>query len=166
MEGSGVVTCVWFHDEVYHWEGCGPFQRLLGSSLDPKLQYFGRSLASSKDLNDDTIPDISVGAYGKVVQLWWVWQSRYTGRTFLTRRWSIFYLTVVRSRGVATISATGSFNPDKINIFDKACDINGRKYSCFNTRLCFSATFRPNNPVGPIGKRTIPLRRMFLDRQD
>lgn len=48
----------------------GPFQRLLGASLDPKVQYFGRSLASSKDLNDDTIPDISVGAYGKVVQLW------------------------------------------------------------------------------------------------
>lgn len=46
------------------------FQRILGSSLDPKLQYFGRSLDSIKDLNDDTLPDISVGAYGKVVQLW------------------------------------------------------------------------------------------------
>ncbi|TNM89510.1 hypothetical protein fugu_003744 [Takifugu bimaculatus] len=99
-------------------------QRVLGSSLDPKLQYFGRSLDSFKDLNGDSLPDISVGAYGKVVQLW--------------------------SRGVATISATGSFNPDKINILDKPCDINGRKHSCFTTRLCFSATFRPNNPVGPV----------------
>lgn len=48
----------------------GPFQRVLGSSLDPKLQYFGRSLDSFKDLNGDSLPDISVGAYGKVVQLW------------------------------------------------------------------------------------------------
>lgn len=45
-------------------------QRILGSKLDPQLQYFGRSLDSFKDLNDDTIPDISIGAYGKVVQLW------------------------------------------------------------------------------------------------
>ncbi|CAG08589.1 unnamed protein product, partial [Tetraodon nigroviridis] len=44
-------------------------QRILGSSLDPKLQYFGRSLDSLKDLNQDSLPDISVGAYGKVVQL-------------------------------------------------------------------------------------------------
>lgn len=60
---------------------------------------------------------------------------------------------VFRSRGVATVSTAGSFNPDKINIFNKACDINGRKHSCFDTNLCFTATFRPNNPVGPIGKR-------------
>lgn len=46
------------------------FQRILGSKLDPQLQYFGRSLDSYKDLNDDTLPDISIGAYGKVVQLW------------------------------------------------------------------------------------------------
>lgn len=46
------------------------FQKILGSSLDPQLQYFGRSLDAHTDLNDDTIPDISVGAYGKVVQLW------------------------------------------------------------------------------------------------
>uniref|UniRef100_A0A3Q1JNE2 VWFA domain-containing protein n=1 Tax=Anabas testudineus TaxID=64144 RepID=A0A3Q1JNE2_ANATE len=76
-------------------------QRILGSKLDPQLQYFGRSLDSYKDLNDDTIPDISIGAYGKVVQLW--------------------------SRGVASVSTEASFTPDKINIFNKACDINGRK---------------------------------------
>ncbi|XP_022620988.1 integrin alpha-2 [Seriola dumerili] len=99
-------------------------QRILGSKLDSQLQYFGRSLDSFKDLNDDTLPDISVGAYGKVVQLW--------------------------SRGVAYVTAKASFNPNKINIFNKPCDINGRKLSCFNTNLCFSAEFRPKNPVGPI----------------
>lgn len=46
------------------------FQRILGFSLDHQLKYFGRSLDSYKDLNGDELPDISVGAYGKVVQLW------------------------------------------------------------------------------------------------
>ncbi|XP_029296218.1 integrin alpha-2 isoform X2 [Cottoperca gobio] len=99
-------------------------QKILGSKLDPQLQYFGRSLDCAKDLNGDTIPDIAIGAYGKVVQLW--------------------------SRGVASVTAKASFNPNKINIFSKPCDINGRKLTCFNTNLCFTAAFRPKNPVGPI----------------
>uniref|UniRef100_A0A673A015 Integrin, alpha 2 (CD49B, alpha 2 subunit of VLA-2 receptor), tandem duplicate 2 n=1 Tax=Sphaeramia orbicularis TaxID=375764 RepID=A0A673A015_9TELE len=99
-------------------------QRVLGSSLDPQVQFFGRSLDSYKDLNDDTLPDISVGAYGKVVQLW--------------------------SRGVATVTATATFTPDKINVFSKACDIQGRKQSCFTAKVCFTAVFRPKNPVGPM----------------
>ncbi|KAM7391300.1 hypothetical protein PAMP_022000 [Pampus punctatissimus] len=99
-------------------------QRILGSKLHHQMQYFGRSIDGFKDLNDDTLPDISIGAYGKVVQLW--------------------------SRGVASVSVTTSFNPDKINIFNKQCNINGRKLSCFTTNICFSATFRPKNPVGPI----------------
>ncbi|XP_028314428.1 integrin alpha-2 isoform X2 [Gouania willdenowi] len=99
-------------------------QRILGSKLDPQLQYFGRSLDSYRDLNDDTLPDISVGAYGKVVQLW--------------------------SRGVAAVTATATFSPDKINIFNKPCNVNGRGLSCFSTHLCFKAVFRPKTPVGPI----------------
>ncbi|CAN9513002.1 unnamed protein product [Ophioblennius macclurei] len=99
-------------------------QRIPGSKLDPQLQYFGRSLDIYEDLNGDTIPDVSVGAYGKVVQLW--------------------------CRGVASVTASATFKPNKINIFNKPCDINGRKLSCFNTHLCFSAAFRPRSPVGPI----------------
>ncbi|KAM4616337.1 integrin alpha-2-like isoform 2-T2 [Polymixia lowei] len=98
-------------------------QRILGSKLEPRMQYFGRSLDSHGDLNDDTIPDISVGAHGKVVQLW--------------------------SRGLAAVTAKASFTPDKISILSKPCEINGRKLSCFNANLCFSAVFRPKNPVGP-----------------
>ncbi|KAM3610867.1 uncharacterized protein V6R79_009900 [Siganus canaliculatus] len=99
-------------------------QKILGSKLDPQLQYFGRSLDSYKDMNDDTIPDISIGSYGKVVQLW--------------------------SRGVASVSTEASFNPDKINVLNKPCNINGRKLSCFDANICFKAAFRPKNPVGPI----------------
>lgn len=67
MEGFGGVGG---HRHVTLTRRMFLFQRILGSSLDPRLQYFGRSLAGVKDLNDDKLPDISVGAYGKVVQLW------------------------------------------------------------------------------------------------
>ncbi|RVE67947.1 hypothetical protein OJAV_G00086900 [Oryzias javanicus] len=100
-------------------------QRIVGSKLDAQLKYFGRALDSTKDLNGDSIPDISIGAYGKVVQLW--------------------------SRGVASVTASASFSPDKINIFNKQCNIKGRALTCFNTKLCFTASFKPKNSMGPIG---------------
>uniref|UniRef100_A0A8C7QYY7 Integrin subunit alpha 2 n=1 Tax=Oncorhynchus mykiss TaxID=8022 RepID=A0A8C7QYY7_ONCMY len=101
--------------------------QILGSKLDPALKYFGRSLDANSDLNDDTIPDVSVGAYGKVVQLW--------------------------SRGLAVVTARATFNPDKVNILSKTCRVSGRLVSCFNTTVCFSATFRPKIPVGPVALR-------------
>ncbi|KAJ8396608.1 hypothetical protein AAFF_G00016740 [Aldrovandia affinis] len=99
-------------------------QKILGSELDPKLQYFGRSLDVYGDLNDDTIPDVSVGAYGNVVQLW--------------------------SRGLATVTTTATFSPDKISILSKPCTVNGRKVFCFKANICFSASFKPKVPVGPV----------------
>uniref|UniRef100_A0A4W5M7K8 Integrin subunit alpha 2 n=1 Tax=Hucho hucho TaxID=62062 RepID=A0A4W5M7K8_9TELE len=102
-------------------------QKILGSKLDPALKYFGRSLDANSDLNDDTIPDVSVGAYGKVVQLW--------------------------SRGLAVVTARATFNPDMVNILSKTCTVSGKLVSCFNTIVCFSATFRPKIPVGPVALR-------------
>lgn len=127
------------------------FQKILGSSLHPQLRYFGRSLDAYADMNDDSIPDVSVGAYGKVVQLWWVrllvvW--KHLSSWILTR----VLFGSLRSRGVASVGATATFNPDKINIFNKPCDVSGRKHSCFSSRLCFSAQFRPTTPVGPVGE--------------
>uniref|UniRef100_A0A8C7SWK5 Integrin subunit alpha 2 n=1 Tax=Oncorhynchus mykiss TaxID=8022 RepID=A0A8C7SWK5_ONCMY len=102
-------------------------QKILGSKLDPALRYFGRSMDASSDLNDDTIPDVSVGAYGMVVQLW--------------------------SRGMAVVTARATFNPDTVSILTKTCRVSGRLVSCFNTSVCFSATFRPKIPVGPVAIR-------------
>uniref|UniRef100_A0AAR2JQ60 VWFA domain-containing protein n=1 Tax=Pygocentrus nattereri TaxID=42514 RepID=A0AAR2JQ60_PYGNA len=78
-------------------------QRILGSKLDPALKFFGRSLDGSKDLNGDSIPDVSVGGYGKVLQL---------------------------------------------------C-FSGRIVPCFTANVCFSATFRPADNVGPAGRKVI-----------
>lgn len=54
------------------------FQKILGSdgAFSSHLQYFGRSLDGFGDLNGDSITDVSVGAFGQVVQLWWVHQSQ------------------------------------------------------------------------------------------
>ncbi|KAL7847916.1 hypothetical protein AOLI_G00226340 [Acnodon oligacanthus] len=65
-------------------------QRILGSKLDPALKFFGRSLDGSGDLNGDSIPDVSVGGYGKVLLLW--------------------------SKGVAVVMAKVTFTPDQISI--------------------------------------------------
>ncbi|XP_077099162.1 integrin alpha-2 [Siphateles boraxobius] len=99
-------------------------QKIIGTKLDPALKYFGRSLDASGDMNGDSIPDVTVGAFGKVVQLW--------------------------SRAVAVVTAKVSFTPDKISILSKPCRYSGRQVSCFKAKVCFSATFKPTNPLGPV----------------
>ncbi|XP_059400200.1 integrin alpha-2-like [Carassius carassius] len=91
-------------------------QKILGSKLDPVLRFFGRSLDSG-DMNGDLIPDVSVGAAGKAVQLW--------------------------SRGVAAVTATVSFIPEKISILSKLCMFEGRMLSCVAAKVCFRSKFRP-----------------------
>ncbi|KAM6984667.1 integrin alpha-2 [Aplochiton taeniatus] len=102
-------------------------QRIWGSKLDSGLKYFGRSLDASTDLNDDTIPDVTVGGYGKVVQLW--------------------------SRGVAVVMTKVTFDPANINILSKTCRFGGRTVSCFKAKVCLSAKFTPSPPVGPLALR-------------
>lgn len=48
------------------------FQKILGSdgAFRSRLQYFGRAVDGHEDLNGDSITDVSVGAFGQVVQLW------------------------------------------------------------------------------------------------
>ncbi|XDV53921.1 hypothetical protein PO909_022316 [Leuciscus waleckii] len=99
-------------------------QKIIGTKLDPALKYFGRSLDASGDINGDSIPDVTVGAFGKVVQLW--------------------------SSAVAVVTAKVSFTPDKISILSKPCRNSGRQVSCFKAKVCFSATFKPTNPQGPV----------------
>ncbi|XP_059400198.1 integrin alpha-2-like isoform X2 [Carassius carassius] len=99
-------------------------QKIVGTNLDPALKFFGRSLDSSRDMNRDFIPDVAVGAFEKVVQLW--------------------------SRGVAVVLAKVSFTPDKISILSKPCRYSGRQVSCFKAKVCFRATFKPANPLGPV----------------
>ncbi|KAK7812104.1 hypothetical protein U0070_004565 [Myodes glareolus] len=46
-----------------------PSQRVIGSQLSPRLQYFGQSLSGGQDLTQDGLVDLAVGAQGHVLLL-------------------------------------------------------------------------------------------------
>ncbi|XP_053446758.1 integrin alpha-2 [Nycticebus coucang] len=74
-------------------------QKILGSdgAFRSHLQYFGRSLDGYGDLNGDSITDVSIGAFGQVVQLW--------------------------SQSIADVAVEASFTPEKITLFNKNAQI-------------------------------------------
>ncbi|XP_006865823.1 PREDICTED: integrin alpha-2 [Chrysochloris asiatica] len=74
-------------------------QKILGSdrAFRSPLQYFGRSLDGYGDLNGDSITDVSIGAFGQVVQLW--------------------------SQSIADVSVEAFFTPEKITLFNKNAEI-------------------------------------------
>ncbi|XP_021117091.1 integrin alpha-2 isoform X3 [Heterocephalus glaber] len=74
-------------------------QKILGSdrAFGSQLQFFGRSLDGYRDLNGDSITDVSIGAYGQVVQLW--------------------------SQSIAEVAVKASFSPEKIILFNKNAQI-------------------------------------------
>ncbi|KAK2529713.1 Itga2 [Columba livia] len=74
-------------------------QKILGSdsAFGKQLQFFGRSVDGHRDLNDDDITDISVGADGNVILLW--------------------------SRSIANVSIIASFKPEKISLLNKNTEI-------------------------------------------
>ncbi len=59
------------------------------------------------------------------------------------------------------VTAKVSFTPDKISILSKPCRYSGRQVSCFKAKVCFSATFKPANPLGPAGNDTNSDRAVF-----
>ncbi|XP_073933605.1 integrin alpha-2 [Castor canadensis] len=74
-------------------------QKILGSdgAFRSRLQFFGRSLDGYGDLNGDSITDVSIGAFGQVVQLW--------------------------SQSIADVAVKASFSPEKIILFNKNAEI-------------------------------------------
>ncbi|KAG8519798.1 Integrin alpha-2 [Galemys pyrenaicus] len=84
-------------------------QKILGSdgAFSSNLQYFGRSLDGYGDLNGDSITDVSIGAFGKVVQLW--------------------------SQSIADVSVSASFIPEKITLINKNAEISLKL--CFSAKF-------------------------------
>ncbi|XP_025918511.1 integrin alpha-2 isoform X1 [Apteryx rowi] len=74
-------------------------QKILGSdsAFGQRLQFFGRSVDGHRDLDDDDITDVSVGADGNVVLLW--------------------------SQSIANVSIIVSFKPEKISLLNKNTEI-------------------------------------------
>lgn len=67
-----------FHASIYsmtHDDVCTsstPFQRIAAADLAPGLQFFGRSISGTMDMNHDGLVDLAVGSFGAAVVLWYV----------------------------------------------------------------------------------------------
>ncbi|XP_051866296.1 integrin alpha-2 isoform X2 [Pristis pectinata] len=102
-------------------------QKIQASKISSQLQYFGLSIDGQKDLNGDSITDLSIGSIGNVVQLW--------------------------SRSIANVSVTVMFEPTKLYILNKSCIINGNNQICDKIKICFRATIKPEKPGSSIDIR-------------
>uniref|UniRef100_A0A4W6F859 Integrin, alpha 11a n=1 Tax=Lates calcarifer TaxID=8187 RepID=A0A4W6F859_LATCA len=101
-------------------------QRIAAADLAPGLQYFGRSIHGTMDMNDDGLVDLAVGSLGAAVLLW--------------------------SQSVIRIYATVRFEPSKINIFVKDCQRGGKDVTCMSAIVCFNITARTAiHPTQEIG---------------
>ncbi|KAM5264395.1 integrin alpha-2 [Ctenodactylus gundi] len=84
-------------------------QKILGSdkAFGSQLQFFGRSLDGHGDLNGDSITDVSIGAFGQVVQLW--------------------------SQSIADVTIEASFSPKQITLINKNAQITLQL--CFHAKF-------------------------------
>ncbi|KAG7221759.1 hypothetical protein INR49_029142 [Caranx melampygus] len=101
-------------------------QRIAAADLAPGLQYFGRSIHGTMDMNDDGLVDLAVGSLGAAILLW--------------------------SQSVIRIYATVRFEPSKVNIFVKDCQRGGKDVTCMSAIVCFNITARtailPTQEIG------------------
>uniref|UniRef100_A0A3Q1BLR8 VWFA domain-containing protein n=1 Tax=Amphiprion ocellaris TaxID=80972 RepID=A0A3Q1BLR8_AMPOC len=87
-------------------------QRLSAASFSAGLQYFGQSLHGVLDVNADGLVDLAVGALGAAVIIW--------------------------SRSVVQIQAKLTFEPQKVNIFNKDCQQGGKEVTCMSLTVCLN----------------------------
>uniref|UniRef100_A0A672YKB9 Integrin, alpha 11b n=1 Tax=Sphaeramia orbicularis TaxID=375764 RepID=A0A672YKB9_9TELE len=94
-------------------------QRVSAAGFSAGLQYFGQSLHGVLDVNADGLVDLAVGALGAAVIIW--------------------------SRGVVRIQTKLTFEPEKVNIFNKDCRRGGKEVTCMSVTVCLSLDSRTNN---------------------
>uniref|UniRef100_A0A3P9IL96 VWFA domain-containing protein n=1 Tax=Oryzias latipes TaxID=8090 RepID=A0A3P9IL96_ORYLA len=87
-------------------------QRISAVGFAAGLQYFGQSLHGVLDINSDGLVDLAVGALGAAV--------------------------TIMSRGVVRIEANLTFQPEKVNVFNKDCRRGGKDVTCMNVTVCLS----------------------------
>uniref|UniRef100_A0A3P9AZH8 Integrin subunit alpha 11 n=1 Tax=Maylandia zebra TaxID=106582 RepID=A0A3P9AZH8_9CICH len=93
-------------------------QRLSAAGFSAGLQYFGQSLHGVLDINADGLVDLAVGALGAAVIVW--------------------------SRGVVQIQAKLTFEPEKVNIFNKDCQRGGKEVTCMSVIFSLKARRVPD----------------------
>ncbi|XP_042560423.1 integrin alpha-11 [Clupea harengus] len=111
-------------------------QRIAALGLDPGLRYMGCSVHGSMDANGDGLVDLAVGSLGAVVLLW--------------------------SRTVIRVHLSVSFEPSKINVFNKECRRAGKDVTCMAAIVCVRVTAQ--TPMPPT--QGVALRRsVHMDGQ-
>lgn len=106
-------------------------QRLAVASSSPGLHYFGQSLHGMIDVNGDGLVDLAVGALGAAVIVW--------------------------SRSVVRIESSLTFEPQKINVFNKDCRRGGKEVTCMSAIVCLSLDTRSGIRTGTnsdVGKQS------------
>ncbi|XP_063052513.1 integrin alpha-11-like [Engraulis encrasicolus] len=111
-------------------------QRIGAVEVDSGLRYLGCSIHGRTDANGDGLVDIAVGSLGAVVLLW--------------------------SRAVVRVHLSVTFEPAKVNGFQKDCHHNGKDVTCMAAIVCVSVT--AHTPLPP--SQAVGLRRsVYLDEE-
>ncbi|XP_048112061.1 integrin alpha-11-like [Alosa alosa] len=95
-------------------------QRIAAVDVDPGLRYFGCSIHGKMDASGDGLVDLAVGSLGAVVLLW--------------------------SRSVIRVHLSVSFEPSKINVFNKDCRRAGKDVTCMAAIVCVRVTAQTPMP--------------------
>ncbi|XP_075397137.1 integrin alpha-1 isoform X2 [Tenrec ecaudatus] len=100
---------------IYHGSGRSirtQYAQRIPSGGDGKtLKFFGQSIHGEMDLNGDGLTDVTIGGLGGAALFW--------------------------SRDVAVVKVTMNFEPNKVNIQKKNCQMEGKETVCIEATLCF-----------------------------
>ncbi|XP_066486473.1 integrin alpha-L [Tiliqua scincoides] len=120
---AGVVYIYNGNGRTLHMEHS---QRIEGARISPGLKFFGQSIHGKTDLSGDGLPDIAVGALGKVA--------------------------VLHSRPIVTVATTVQFSPKEIPIKDVEClgNASSWKMAEVDLSICFSVTLATRSYKGPL----------------
>ncbi|XP_036450179.1 integrin alpha-1 [Colossoma macropomum] len=99
-------------------------QRIAAGGDGEKMKFFGQSIHGIMDLNNDGIIDVTIGGIGGAALYW--------------------------SRDVAELRATMTFDPNKINLQQQTCKINGRDMVCVRTTVCFTYKVKSEKETNPV----------------
>ncbi|XP_028670719.1 integrin alpha-M-like [Erpetoichthys calabaricus] len=96
-------------------------QRIEASKVSRGLQYFGQSVHGIMDISGDNIPDLVIGALGKVF--------------------------ILRSRPIFAVKTTMKFSPDMIKVESGDCE---NKYMEHRLTICFTLIKKTNDNQGQL----------------
>uniref|UniRef100_UPI00358F7813 integrin alpha-X-like isoform X2 n=1 Tax=Myxine glutinosa TaxID=7769 RepID=UPI00358F7813 len=89
-----------------------PKQRILAVKIDRLLRLFGRSVYGKLDLNEDYLPDISIGSHG--------------------------YAVILRARPLINQTVAVTFEPNKVPLeFETRCSQNDAETENITIKVCF-----------------------------